>query len=76
MNSNKRDQHACEPPSPLSSSSSTTDQSTSKSSVNERSCSSTVPNENYTREKIQYLLKHNKTEYVIIENSISNNKYT
>lgn len=36
--------------------------------------STTSSNENYTRDKIQRLLKFNKTEYVVIENSNKKNK--
>ena len=36
------------------------------------SSSTTSSNEKYTREKIQYLLKHNKTQYVVLDNSTNN----
>ncbi len=66
MGSSKPDLYVCEPSSSIS------DQSISKRSVEQSSSSSsgfclssssTTPlDENYTREKVQYFLKHNKTQ--------------
>ncbi len=65
LGSSKTDLYVCEP------SSSTSVQSISKRSIGKSSSSSgvclssssTTPlHENYTREKVQYFLKHNKTQ--------------
>ena len=74
IDSSKLDLCVCE------SSSSISDQFMSTSSVEQSSWSALCPslsttssNENYTREKIQHLLKHSKTQYVVLDNSTNNN---
>jgi hypothetical protein len=76
LDSSKPDLYVCEPSSSIS------DQSISKRSVEQSSSSSgfclssssTTPlDENYTREKVQYFLKHNKTQYVVLDNSSNKN---
>ena len=73
MNSSKSDLYVCEPSPSIS------DQFMSTNPVEQLSSSGFCPssstmlsNEKYTREKIQHLLKHNKTQYVVLDNSANN----
>jgi hypothetical protein len=74
MDPSKSDLYVCEPSSSISHqfmSTSSVEQSSSSGFC--PSSSSTSSNEKYTREKIQYLLKHSKTEYVVLDNSTNKN---
>jgi hypothetical protein len=74
MDSSKSDLYVCEPSPSVSHqlmSTSSAEQSSSSSSC--PSSSTTSSNEKYTREKIQYLLKHSKIQYVVLDNSTSKN---
>ena len=73
IDSSKSDVYLCQPSSSIS------DQFMSTSSVEQSptsgfcpSSSITSSDEKYTREKIQHLLKHNKTQYVVLDNSTNN----
>ena len=78
INSSKSGIYACEPPSSISDqfmSISSVEQSSSPSSSSGFSALSSITssNENYTPEKIQHLLKHNKTQYIVLDNSANKN---
>ena len=72
IDSSKSDLYVCQPSSSIS------DQFMSTSSVEQSPTSIFCPSsimssdEKYTREKIQHLLKHNKTQYVVLDNSTNN----
>ena len=72
IDSSKSDLYVCQPSSSIS------DQFMSTSSVEQSPTSVFCPSsitssdEKYTREKIQHLLKHNKTQYVVLANSTNN----
>ena len=72
IDSSKSDLYVCQPSSSIS------DQFMSTSSVEQSPTSVFCPSsitssdEKYTREKIQHLLKHNKIQYVVLDNSTNN----
>ena len=73
IDSSKSDLYVYEPSSSISNhfmSTSSVEQSPSSSFC--PSSSATSSDEKYTREKIQHLLKHNKTQYAVLDNSTNN----